>query len=155
MELSDLHKNDLKIELMVIDFRKVRICRITFGRPKSTTQNYLRAGAAPDLLLFKPHWRRIAHGATMWRFCVEWWSQNRNPLSSDVGLVIFIFGVTKHFFIKSWSWDNNFLFWWEKRVCKVSGSSEEFLKRYTFFITHHVCCPSRVGPSNDVRSSWN
>ena len=33
---------------MVTDFRKVRIGRITFGRPRSSTQNYLRAGAAPD-----------------------------------------------------------------------------------------------------------
>ncbi len=55
MELSDLNKNDLKIEKVVTDFAKVYISRIAFGRPESTTQNYLRAGAAPDLLLFKPH----------------------------------------------------------------------------------------------------
>ena len=76
---------------MATDFRKVRISRITFGRPRSSAQNYLRAGAAPDLLLFKPNWRRMVHGATMWRFGVEWWSQIWNPLSFDVGLAIFIF----------------------------------------------------------------
>ena len=67
----------------------------------------------------------------------------------------FHFGVTKHFFIKSRSWDNNFLFWRKNVHAKSRGHPMIFSKFCTFFVTHHVCCSARVGSSNDVKSSWD
>ena len=164
MELSDLHKNDLKIKLVVSDFSKVHICRITFGRPRSTTQNYLRARG---------------HKTSCSSSHIEgWWSMELpcDDLASNGGLKFEIRWVL----MSVWSFSffvwkscgssqiklNQFLLQW---ICNepliitgVSDLHENGLRiQFTTQMWQHAfSCESiffaaRVGSSNDVRSSWN